>query len=361
MNGVILTLNAGSSNLKFGLYEMDGARITGGKLETSGLTAPDDVLTQVEKAISGRRPSLVGHRIVHGGPDFTGPAMLDKGAIAKLERLSPLAPLHQPQSLALVRAMSSRCPEVPQIGCFDTAFHATLPPEAWRYALPRALENMGIRRYGFHGLSYDYVARKLREVAPGQACGRIIIAHLGAGSSLCAIKDGASIDTSMGFTPLDGLAMATRCGALDPGVVLYLLEQLRMTPAEIQDLLYRQSGLMGVSGMSGDMRELLKSGSAGARDAVELYTYRVAREIGALVSSLGGLDGLIFTGGIGENAAEIRSRICARLSWLRISLDEAGNACNGGGIGSAGCTGVWVIPTDEESVIARQAASFLSG
>lgn len=361
MTDHILTLNAGSSNLKFGLYDAERVRITGGKIETMGEAASRDAISQVEAALGGKRPALVGHRIVHGGPDFAGPAVLDEAAIAKLESLSPMAPLHQPQSLALVRAMAARYPDVPQIGCFDTAFHATLAPEAWRYALPRALEHMGIRRYGFHGLSYEYIAQQLHELAPAQAGARIIIAHLGAGSSLCAIRNGKSVDTSMGFTPLDGLAMATRCGALDPGVVLYLLEKLRMTPAEVQELLYRKSGLLGVSGLSGDMRILLASKDVHAREAVELYVFRVAREIGALVASLDGLDGLVLTGGIGENAAEIRSRICSRLSWLGISLNEDQNARNATVIGTPGSAGVWVVPTDEENVIARQASFFLRG
>jgi acetate kinase len=360
MSDVILTLNAGSATLKYGLYEAGGARIGGGKIEPITPSISDDIFAQVEAVLGAKRPSIVGHRIVHGGRDFIAPVHLDSSAVSKLELFSPLAPLHQPQCLALVRTIASRYPDVPQIGCFDTAFHATLAPEAWRYALPRDLESVGIRRYGFHGLSYEYIVGRMRDLKPDQADGRIVIAHLGAGSSLCATRHGRSVDTSMGFTPLDGLAMASRCGALDPGVVLYLLEQMRMTPAQIRELLYRKSGLLGVSGISGDMRVLLQSGDAGAREAVDLYVYRVAREIGALVSSLGGLDGLVFTGGIGENAPEIRRRICARLSWLGIALDEEENTGNAVAIGSTSSANVWVIPTDEESIIAREACIFLS-
>ena len=283
---------------------------------------------------------------------------MDGGVRAALEELAVLDALHMRPALAGIDAVSAELPAVTQVAAFDTAFHASLKPAAWRFALPRRFEQDGIRRYGFHGLSYAYIAARLREIAPGPASGRIIVAHLGAGSSLCAMKDGVSIDTSMGFTPLDGVAMATRCGALDPGVLLYMLRQ-GMTAAEIEDLLYRKAGLLGVSGISGDMRVLLASPAAAAQEAIDLYVFRVVREIGALSATLGGLDGLVFTGGIGENAPEIRARICGRLSWLGVMLAPEANAGNAVAIGSEKSITVWALPTDEEAVIARQSLAFV--
>ena len=357
MSSALLTLNAGSSNLKYGLYRR-GEKILGGRIDNDDAPTPELMLAKVEAVLGGRSLAAAGHRIVHGGPGIDGPALLDEKLLRKLEALSTAAPLHQPQSLALVRALAARQPALPQIGCFDTAFHASLKPEAWRFALPRRFEQDGIRRYGFHGLSYAYIAARLREIAPGPASGRIIVAHLGAGSSLCAMKEGVSIDTSMGFTPLDGVAMATRCGALDPGVLLHMLRQ-GMTAAEIEDLLYRKAGLLGVSGISGDMRVLLASPAAAAQEAIDLYVFRIVREIGALSATLGGLDGLVFTGGIGENAPEIRARICDRLSWLGVMLAPEANAGNAVAIGSEKSITVWALPTDEEAVIARQSLAFV--
>lgn len=360
MTDAILTLNAGSSNLKFGLYERGGRKVLGGRIDNSSAPTPALQFEQVEAALGGLSFAIVGHRIVHGGAGVHGPAPLEEGLLGRLRGLSAAAPLHQPQSLALVDAVSARHPGMLQIGCFDTAFHASLKPEAWRFALPRRYEQEGLRRYGFHGLSYEFIAARLRQISPHSAQGRVIVAHLGAGSSLCAMHDGISVDTSMGFTPLDGLAMATRCGALDPGALLYLLRQ-GQTVAELEDMLYRKSGLLGVSGLSGDMRILLASEAPAARDAMDLYVFRVVREIGALAASLGGLDGLVFTGGIGENAAMIRARVCDRLAWLGLHLAPEANARNDAAIGTAASIGVWVLPTDEEAVIARQSMAFLAG
>ena len=271
-----------------------------------------------------------------------------------LDALTPLAPLHQPHSLAPIRALMSLRPGLAQVACFDTAFHCTMPAVATRFALPREYEAEGVRRYGFHGLSYEYIARTLRETAPGLAAGRVVVAHLGNGASLCAMQDGRSVDTTMSFTALDGLAMGTRCGALDAGVVLYMLQQKGLAPHEVEQVLYRQSGLLGVSGVSGDMRVLLASADPRARDAVELFVFRVARETAALAASLGGLDGFVFTAGIGEHAAEIRSLVCERLRWMGVVPDPAANAGGAGRISAAsGAVEVHVVPTDEEAMIAQ--------
>jgi acetate kinase len=282
--------------------------------------------------------------------------LLDDATMTALTALVPLAPLHQPHNLAAVAALTKLRPGLPQVGCFDTAFHQTMDATARRFALPQAMEKSGIRRYGFHGLSFEYIAGRLKAIAPAQAGGRIIVAHLGSGASLCALKDGRSIDTTMSFTPLDGLVMATRCGALDPGVLLYLMQARGMDAAGLQDLLYDRSGLLGVSGISGDMRVLLASNEAGAKAAVELFVWRAAREIGSLAASLGGLDGIVFTGGIGENSAPIRAAIAARMAWLGLALEDAANRANAMTISLVGSAVLaWVIPTDEEAVIARQA------
>jgi acetate kinase len=270
-----------------------------------------------------------------------------------LQALTPLAPLHLPHNLAPIRAIADARPALPQVACFDTAFHHTMPPEASRIALPRALTEAGVRRYGFHGLSYEFIVEHLRANAPALARGKVIAAHLGAGASLCALQSGASVATTMGFSVLDGLVMATRCGALDPGVILYLARQGKSV-AEIEDILYRQSGLLGVSGFSGDMRALIASADPRVREAIDLFTYRVATEAGGLVSALGGLDGLVFTAGIGERAPTIRAEICNRLSWLGVRLDAAANAINADCVSSQDSKiEVRVIETDEEVTIAR--------
>jgi acetate kinase len=272
-----------------------------------------------------------------------------------LDALTPLAPLHQPHNIAPIRAIAAARPNLPQVACFDTAFHHTIPAVAARFALPREYEHAGVRRYGFHGLSYEYVAKRLREIAPELSRGRVVAAHLGNGASLCAMRAGQSLDTTMGFTALDGLVMGTRCGNLDPGIILYLEQERGLTAEQVQDLLYRQSGLLGVSGgLASDMRTLLASANPHAQEAIELFVYRIAREIGALTSSLDGLDGIVFTAGIGENAPQIRAMVCARLGWLGVALDEDANANNAPLISAPEShVAVRVIPTDEEAMIAR--------
>lgn len=297
--------------------------------------------------------AAVGHRVVHGGAVHIEPAPITAALLAELEALTPLDPLHMPHSLAPIRAIAAARPALTQVACFDTAFHHTLPPVARRVALPRALEAQGVRRYGFHGLSYEFIARELGRQAPGLARGRVIVAHLGSGASLCALLDGRSIATTMGFSALDGLVMATRCGTLDPGVILYLLRQGRNV-GEIEDMLYRQSGLLGVSGISDDLRVLLSSDDPRAAEAIELFTYRIATEAGGLVSALGGLDGLVFTAGIGAHSAPIRSAVCDRLAWLGVRLDAVANAEHATTISArASSVEVRVIPTDEEAMIAH--------
>ncbi|WP_158811512.1 acetate/propionate family kinase [Beijerinckia sp. L45] len=390
MEGAVLALNAGSSSVKFALY---GATDNGAPslvargvvegLETSPrLSAKDakgaavderrwpektayhtllsDLLEWVDAHLNEVSLIAVGHRVVHGGRGFTAPVRIDEAVMKALEALTPLAPLHQPHSLAPVRIVTDVRPGLPQVACFDTAFHHTMPPVAARYALPRALEDDGVRRYGFHGLSYEFIAGRLREAAPELAVGKVVVAHLGNGASLCALSNGRSIDTTMGFTALDGLIMGTRCGAIDPGVLLYLLQEKKLDPGALETLLYRDSGLLGVSGLSSDMRVLLDSADDHARDAVELFVYRVARETAALAGSLEGLDGFVFTGGIGEHAAEIRSAVCERLAWFGVVPDHEANAAQAGRISAAGSrVDVRVIPTDEEITIARHTLEIL--
>jgi len=372
----VLTLNAGSSSLKFALFDQGEAAALRGEIEGIGshprlsatgaggqpLDAPalpgsthEDVLGillgWVDAHLGDDTIAAVGHRIVHGGDRFSGPVRLDGDIMAALDALVPLAPLHQPHNLAAIRAVAQARPGLLQVGCFDTAFHCTMPPIATRLALPRAL---GLRRYGFHGLSYEFIAGRLRALAPGLAAGRVVVAHLGNGASLCAMRDGRSIETTMGFTALDGLVMGTRPGSLDPGVILYLLQSRGMDAAAVEDLLYLRSGLLGVSGISSDMRDLAASDAPSAQEAIELFTYRIAGETAALASALGGLDGFVFTAGIGEHDAALRAAVCERLAWLGVALDPTANAAGQGRI-SAGSSrvAVWVVPTDEEAVIAR--------
>lgn len=391
--GTILTLNAGSSSLRFALFEdgRPGAALARGQVESLDaephLLAHDaagavlaerrwpaatpfaDVLAtllEVAEAHPGADGlAAVGHRIVHGGADHVAPSLVTPALLALLEALTPLDPLHMPHNLAPIRAIAAERPALPQVACFDTAFHHTLPAVARRFALPRALETAGVRRYGFHGLSYEYIADELARRAPVLARGRVVVAHLGAGASLCALQEGRSIATTTGFSALDGLVMATRCGNLDPGVIFYLGQQGRSF-AEIEEMLYRSSGLLGVSGISGDMRVLLASADPRAREAIELFTYRIALEAGAMASALGGLDGLVFTAGIGEHAPPVRAAVCARLAWLGLDLDPAANAAGGGGIkaGRISAPGsrveVHVIATDEEAMIARHTQAMLA-
>jgi acetate kinase len=386
MADAVLTLNCGSSSIKFALFEKTDrpTRRAHGRIEGIG-TSPhfqafDDsdvllaekrwqvgthetffrsLLSWIDMHLGNDRLQAAGHRIVHGGDDFITPALLTESSLVKLKKLERLAPLHQPHNLAAIEAVAQLRPELPQIGCFDTSFHRTMEPIVRRYGLPRELERAGIRRYGFHGLSYEYVAGRLRELRPDLADGRIIIAHLGNGASLCALHNGQSVDTSMGFSTLDGLVMGTRCGALDPGIILYLLRQ-GLDASALEDMLYFRSGLLGVSGITSDMRELLASSNPKAADAVELFAFRVARESAALAMSMGGLDGMVFTAGIGENSAEIRSRVCERLSWMGLGLDTAANAKNLFAINKPSSPiKALVIPTDEELVIARHTFSCL--
>ena len=377
-----LVINAGSSSIKAAVYDDAGPSLTAhvdirddaarlvirprdGDERTEQVAGPcswqaalDLLFDRVLSMAAPAGITAVGHRIVHGGIHFTAPTVVTPAVLATLDSLIPLAPLHQPQGVAALRTAIGQLPDAVQVACFDTAFHHTCPPEAMRFAIPRPLHDAGIRRYGFHGLSYESVTSRLPTVT-GSLPPRAIIAHLGAGASLCEIRDGRSIATTMGFTPLDGLVMATRCGSLDPGVVLHLAAQQVMPVAEIDTLLSRQSGLLGVSGISGDMRQLLASDEPRAAEAIELFCYRAVREIGSLVAALGGLDAVIFTAGIGEHAAAIRSRITAGLGWLGLDLDEAANATHGPRISTRESRiTAWVIPTDEQAVIAHHARAF---
>jgi acetate kinase len=381
--GSILALNAGSSSLKFAIFETQAAlqATAHGEIENMHaaphLRATDangDILAERRWAAGEADPyatslhavldfadahlgagelAAAGHRVVHGGADHVEPEMVTPALMAALQALTQLDPLHMEMNLAPIRAVATARPALKQVACFDTAFHHTMPDVATRCALPRAVSESGVRRYGFHGLSYDYIASCLQQHAPHLAAGRVIVAHLGSGASLCALRRGASIATTMGMTVLDGLVMATRCGRLDPGVILYLARQGHSF-ADIENMLYQQSGLLGVSGISDDVRVLLASADPRARETIELFTYRIACEAGGLVSALGGLDGLVFTAGIGAHAPAIRAAVCARLEWLGLRLDEAANAANAGCISMGdSAVEVRVIATDEELMIAR--------
>jgi acetate kinase len=316
----------------------------------------------LRERLADDRLVAAGHRVVHGGVDYTAPVRVEPEVLARLEALCPLAPLHQPHNLAAIRAVAAVDPDLPQVACFDTAFHRGHPELADWYALPRRFYEEGIRRYGFHGLSYEYIASVLPEAAPEIAGGPVVVAHLGSGASMCAMKAGRSIDSTMGFTALDGLPMGTRCGALDPGVVIHLIRACGMDADAIERMLYHECGLKGVSGISNDMRTLLASDDPRARHAIDLFVWRICREIGALAGVLGGLDGLVFTAGIGERSAEIRERVCARAAWLGIELDHAANRTGGPRISApASRVAVYAIPTDEELMIARHTLAVLRG
>ena len=396
MSGHLLTLNAGSSSLKFALFEgTPPAALLGGQIEGLGthprLTVKDQAgrrlaerewpagdasapggvhaaLGVVLDWLAGAVPALsvraVGHRVVHGGVHYAAPVAIDDAVDERLAALVPLAPLHQPHNLDGVRAARAHFPDVPQVACFDTAFHRGHPFVHDAFALPRALYDEGVRRYGFHGLSYEYVARRLAEVDAPAARGRAIVAHLGSGASMCALREGRSLASSMGFTALDGLPMGTRPGQLDPGVLLWLMTEKAMDAAAISDLLYKRSGLKGLSGVSNDMRDLHASASPGARDAIDYFVERIRREVGGLAAALGGLDALVFTAGIGENDAALRERVCDTLQWLGVAIDPRANASHGadtGGLVSApgAPVRVWVIPTNEELMIARHVLGIL--
>lgn len=381
----ILTLNAGSSSIKFALFEagslnervrgqIEGigtkphlsARIADAEKTEKDLDAAEvsdhaaalaAILALMEDKFSGAEVKAVGHRIVHGGPDYGSPVIIDEDCFANLEKLIPLAPLHQPHNLSGVRAAQAAFPEATQVACFDTAFHRQHPWVNDTYALPLELYEEGIRRYGFHGLSYEYVTRTLRQLAPMHAAGRVVVSHLGNGASMCAIQGGQSVGSTMGFTALDGLPMGTRCGQLDPGVVLYLMAEKGLTAAEIENLLYKQSGLKGLSGLSNDMRALEEAGTIEARRAIDYFVYRIRRELGAMVAILSGLDALVFCGGIGENAWRIRERVCQDFGWLGLELDESQNRAGETIISSQRSrVRVFIIRTNEELMIASHAA-----
>ena len=383
MADAIAVLNAGSSSIKFSLFVAgtDGptAAVRG---QVEGLyTAPRFVAKDATGAVIGEkswgegaalghagalkhlvaflrekqhRLVAVGHRVVHGGLLYTKPVRIDAEVVANLEKYISLAPLHQPHNLAPIKTLLEQRPDLPQVGCFDTAFHRSQPAVAQAFALPKSITDRGVIRYGFHGLSYEYIASVLPDVDARVAAGKVVVLHLGNGSSMCALDKCRSIASTMGFTAADGLPMGTRCGNLDPGVVLYLLDELEMDARAIEKLIYQQSGLLGVSGISSDMRTLLASQEPGAKAAVDLFVYRIARELGSLAAALGGLDAIVFTAGIGENSTALRERVCREAAWLGIELDQDANE-RGETLISTKTSRVtsWVIPTNEELMIAR--------
>ncbi|MBT0957243.1 acetate/propionate family kinase [Alphaproteobacteria bacterium KMM 3653] len=376
---LILTLNAGSSSIKFALYEKtlkgDPPLIVRGKVERIGTAARlvvndsdgkrmidisasnhrealNAILEELKDDTKGRTVAGVGHRIVHGGPDFSAPVRISEANLEAIRALSPLAPLHQPHNVSAIEAALAEFPKAMQVGIFGTAFHAGKPFTQDAYGIPRRYYEAGVRRYGFHGLSYTYIAERLEARYPALYSGRVIVAHLGNGASMCAMKGGQSIATTMGFSALDGLCMGTRPGQLDPGVLLYLLDNEGMTSAEVSKMLYKESGLKGLSENTNDMRVLLESSDVKDKEAVAYFTARIQREIGSLTAALGGLDGIVFTGGIGENSAEIRAGIANGMGWIGLELNEAANEAGGPVIGS-GAVQALVIPTNEELVMAR--------
>jgi len=391
MNDYTVVVNAGSSSLKFSVYrraESDSWTLEArGQVEGIGtspkFSAKDGDDTPIgdvalDASIRDARAALgfvanwlrdryhgahvcgVGHRVVHGGAQYSGPTIVTPEVLENLRALIPLAPLHQPYNLSAIEAVWERLPGVPQVVCFDTSFHRGQPAVAQLVPLPREIRDAGVQRYGFHGLSYEYIASVLPSVAPEIAGGRVVVAHLGSGASLCALKGGKSVDSTLGFTALDGLCMGTRPGALDPGVVLYLFQALGLSVKEVETILYKKSGLIGISGISNDMRSLLASNEPAARLALDYFVYRAAKEIAAMTAALGGIDGLVFTAGIGENSPEIRKRICVASAWLGVELDEDANARKAPRITSqASKVPAWVIPTNEELMIARHTGALL--
>jgi acetate kinase len=389
----ILIANAGSSSVKFQIFETAGARdlkrLIKGQMDgigtrprlraegsdraplidqAYGVEEAPDLPAAMQKVGGWLRetqslnPVAVGHRVVHGGPDYDRPVLIDDTVIARLERFVPLAPLHQPNNLAPIRSIRARFPDLPQVACFDTAFHRGHSALADHYAIPERFYDDGVRRYGFHGLSYEFVAQSLPQVAPSIAGGRVIVAHLGSGASMCALSAGRSIESTMGFTALDGVPMGTRPGQTDPGVVLYLIDQKRMSAAEVQKLLYSECGLKGLSGISNDVRELETSADPKAAFALDYFAYRIGLNAGMLAAALGGVDGFVFTAGIGENSPSMRVRIATHLAWLGLEIDPAANAARGPLISRPGSrVAAYVIPTDEELMIARHTLTLLSG
>jgi acetate kinase len=382
----IVVLNAGSSSIKFCTFRRndaglarelrgqvsglgtapvlsarrDGASVAERSLGAEPLSHADAMgvlLDFLRAELHGERIAGVGHRVVHGGLEFMAPTVVDAAVLARLDRYCPLAPLHQPHNLAAIRLMLERMPGVPEVACFDTAFHRTIPEVAQLFALPPRFAAAGVRRYGFHGLSYEYVASVLPSLDERAARGRTVVFHLGNGSSMCAMSGGRSVATTMGFTAVDGLPMGTRTGALDPGVLLFMFDEMGMSVREMEHLLYRESGLLGMSGVSSDMRELLASDVPSARLALDVFVYRARRELGSLAAALGGLDAVVFTAGIGENQPEVRRRICADAAWLGVELDAAANERHGPRISmQSSRASAWVVPTDEETMIARHVA-----
>ncbi|MBE2249739.1 MAG: acetate/propionate family kinase [Myxococcus sp.] len=359
MPPALLTLNAGSSTVKYALFAHDGAtELARGTLEETGAAAMARALEVTQQA--GVTVVGVGHRVVHGGARFSAPARIDDEVLATLEGLVPLAPLHQPHNVAGIRAARAAFPGVVQVACFDTAFHRTRDFVEETYALPRRFFDEGVRRFGFHGLSYEFIAGRLREVAPSVANGRVVVAHLGNGASLCALVNGRSVATTMGFSTLDGVPMGTRSGSIDPGVLLYLLDQQGLPLKDLEALLYKEAGLKGLSGLSNDMRTLLASDAPAAREAVEYFVRRCARAVAELACAAGGLDALVFTAGMGERSAVVRARVVAQLRWLGLSLDDAANEANASCISApTSKSQVLVVPTNEERCIAEAVAAHL--
>ena len=388
MPDCIAVINAGSSSIKFALYAAhDEALLFRGQIESIGISprlkvrdaagttvaeqswppagfdhgaATQEIVRVANELLDGSKVVAVGHRVVHGGMKYSAPLRIDLDAVRELEHLVPLAPLHQPHNLAPIRAIIEHAPQLPQVACFDTAYHRNQSAIVQSFALPRRYFAEGVRRYGFHGLSYEYVAAELRRVAPDIADARIIIAHLGNGASLCAVHNGRSVASTMGFTAVDGLMMGTRCGTIDPGVILYLMDQHGMDARAVEDLIYRKSGLLGMSGVSSDMRTLRTSPASEAAEAITLFVHRIVREIGSLAAALGGLDGLVFTAGIGENDQATRSEVAKGCAWLGLKLDHERNAVGVGRISpDSSRVQAWVVPTNEELMIARHTTATL--
>jgi acetate kinase len=387
VNDTIAVINAGSSSIKFAVYEACASLLFRGQLEQIGLSprlhvvdaggnglverswraegfdhrsATREILNTAVALKQGARVSGIGHRVVHGGTAFSAPVRIDRKVVKALEELTPLAPLHQPHNISPIMAIVEAAPQIPQVACFDTAFHRTQPSIAQEFAIPRTYTEAGVRRYGFHGLSYEYVSSHLYQIAPELRDARIVIAHLGNGASMCAVHHGRSIASTMGFTAVDGLMMGTRCGAIDPGVLIHLMDAYGMDARALENFIYRQSGLKGVSGISSDMRKLRASPEPAAGKAIALFVYRIVRELGSLAAALGGLDALVFTGGIGENDAATRSEVAEGSRWLGLELDAKRNLDGIARISSDGSrVGVWVVPTDEERMVAGHTAAVL--
>jgi len=389
MRNTIAVINAGSSSIKFAIYEASGEQrlFFRGQVEGIGVkphlklvdaagavveersfesegfdhdTATREIVKTGRGLLEYGSVVAFGHRVVHGGLNYAAPVRVTEAVLGDLTKLEPLAPLHQPHNLAPIRAIMKAAPQIPQIACFDTAFHRTQSNLAQAFALPRRFSEEGVRRYGFHGLSYEFLVSRLKELAPQLSAGRVVFAHLGNGASLCAVKDGRSVAATMGFTAVDGLMMGTRCGAVDPGVVLYMIKHYGMNAAAIEDLIYKQSGLLGVSGISSDMRALHASSAPAAKEAVALFVYRIVREMGSMVAALDGLDAIVFSGGIGEHDASIRAEVVVGSRWTGALLDPERNKTGAGLISADGsAVAVWIIPTDEEHLIARQTAALL--